>query len=66
MLEGYLYLTKNWWSNNKIFGRQSHLHVAHNVQKGFEIRTLIKHYSIIDKVSIFHEIAQNFTNSQES
>ena len=60
-----LYFTENRLSRNEIWCAEDNLsYMYHICAKGF--LDLKFNYTVIDKISIFHEIAPNFTYSQKS
>ena len=61
--KGNLYLTENRLGRNKIW-YDNHSYMCHICAKGFLDSNFNE--AVIDKISIFHEIAPNFTYSQKS
>ena len=65
--KGNLYLTENRLERNEIwFAEDNHSYMCHIglCAKGFLDSNF--NLAVIDKISIFHEIAPNFTYSQKS
>ena len=63
--KGNLYLTKNPLSRNEMWcAADNHNYMCHPCAKGFLDLNLNE--AVIDKISIFHEIAPNFIYSQKS
>ena len=62
--KGVLYLTENQLGRNKIWcAEDHHSYMCHICAKGF--LDVNFNLAVIDKISIFHEIALNFTYSQK-
>ena len=65
ILNGNLYLTESRLNRNEIwYAEDNHSYRCHICAKGFLDSSFNK--AVIDKISIFHEIDQNFTYSQKS
>ena len=63
--KGNLYLTENRLERNELlFAEGYHSYMCHIWSKGFLDSKFNK--AVIDKISIFPEIAPNFTSSQKS
>ena len=62
--KGNLYLTENWLEREIWFAEDNHSCMCHIYAKGFLDSNFNE--AVIDKISIFHEIAPNFTFSQKS